>query len=412
MTQERRRFTLVSAATTVLLVATAVIVWRVLRPAEVVTPATTSYPSAVLPAPGAVGALVSAPLILDERIRVFAKKREVWSDGPAAYHYERSAYWAYRRWPAEVTGVAVVEAQRSIVVTAWSDGLLVGIEAGSGTVVWRTQGDPLAESYTGRRTGTETVYLPPGLFTSGSHVITVASSHIRAFSPLSGEELWGAPSPVTPECLGAGFTTPRQLFVLDKCGQTLNRIDAASGALLSSLPAADVEPVSCAVGHSNCSAMRVTFADTVSGWLLTHDNPIESKPLGAPGALLADQTAIVPGLESVSAIELSTGQPRWTWSPQGSGRFRLLAADATRTLILEPDGMLVSLNSVTGRLLIRTSVLLEHEPDSPYDVNMSYTSGAYLVLERTIPDASPDAKDEAYFFTNRPMLLAYWGLIG
>src|SRR5687767_2406599 len=102
----RARWATVAALGTALLVgATGVVAWRILRPAEVSTPATKSLPEVALPAPGALGVLVSAPLVIDDRIRVYAKKREVWADGPPSYHYERSAYWAYRRWPAQVTGV-------------------------------------------------------------------------------------------------------------------------------------------------------------------------------------------------------------------------------------------------------------------------------------------------------------------
>lgn len=408
----RQRFTLVGTVTVaVLLIATAVIVWRVLAPAEVVTPATTSYPSAVFPKPGAVGALVSAPLILDDRIRIYAKKREVWSDGPASYQYERSAYWSYRRWPAQITGVALVEGEQSMVVTAWSDGVLVGIETGVGTVVWRTTGDPLAKEYTGRRTGAGTVYQPPGFHESGSRIITVSEVFVRAFAPDTGLELWRVPGPAPAGCLGASFTTASQVFVLDKCANALWRIDTATGALLPSMPATAVEPVSCAVANSNCTAMRLAYGENpVTGWVLTQPDPVESKYLAYSGAALVSQTVISSGPKSVTAIDLATGQPRWKWDLPVPGPFQLLAADASRTLVLSPDGMLVSLNTADGRVLVRTSVMMDNEPELPYEVAVSYTSGAYVVLERKLAGATVAASDETYYYTNRPVLLAYANL--
>src|SRR5687767_6755704 len=107
----RARSAGLAAATAVLLVASGVVAWWLLRPAEVSTPATTSLPEVVHAPPGALGMLASAPLVIDDRIRVYAKKREVWADGPPSYHYERSAYWAYRRWPAQVTGVLAVKGE-------------------------------------------------------------------------------------------------------------------------------------------------------------------------------------------------------------------------------------------------------------------------------------------------------------
>src|SRR6478609_5471042 len=96
----RSRIAVIAGLSAMLLAAAGTTVWRVLRPSEVVTEATTSYPEATPPIPGRVGSLITAPLIVDDRLRVYAKKREVWSDGPPSYHYERSAYWSYRRWPA------------------------------------------------------------------------------------------------------------------------------------------------------------------------------------------------------------------------------------------------------------------------------------------------------------------------
>lgn len=409
----RTRRAIIAAATAVLVAAVAVIVWRVLRPSEVVTPATAAFPAQMFPGPGARGVLTSAPLILDNRLRIFAKEREVWSDGPASYHYERSAYWAYRRWPAQVTGVLLVDPPdpgRPIVVTAWSDGMLAAIDAEKGTVAWRAHGDPLAGSFTGRRTGAATVYTPPGLFISGPRVVTVSQT-IRGYQSESGEKLWEIASPIPAECRGTAFTNQAQLLVLDTCAQNVVRINTATGESLSTLPASEAEPVSCTVGHSHCAAMRLTKDDRTTGWILTDSEPPAAKLLAKPAATLAGpDIVLIPSPDSLAAVDLGTGQTLWSYRPPDPGPFRLLAADAAHTLILEPGGSMAALDSTSGALLIRTSILMKQEPKTSYAVSYVYTSGTHITLTRTNPDVPPSASDDDYFFTHRPVLLAHTGL--
>ncbi len=409
-----------------MLLATAVIVWRVLRPSEVVTQARAATPTATVesfPSPGALGALAAAPLIYDDRIRIFAKKREVWSDNPASYQYERSAHWAYRRWPAQVTGVLLMHTapdnspSHAVVVTAWTDGALVGLDAEMGTVLWRADADPLAEDYPGRRTGGIAVYQPPGLFMSGTRFVTVGEESVRAFAAETGTQLWKALNPVVPECRGTDFSTLTHLYLLDTCTDSLRRIDLASGAELAPVPATTaVEPLSCVVGHSLCTAMRTTTdAGLKRGWRLTDRDPLDSPTLSAPGSLPASATSIIvpsQASDSVSAVDPATGTPIWTWRPAGPGiTLRLLGADAVRTILLESDGNLVLLNTVTGKLLLSTTILRQNEPQRPYDVNLFYQSGAYLTLERTNPKVDPDEVDDAFYFTPRAVLLAFSGRI-
>jgi outer membrane protein assembly factor BamB len=408
----RARWAGLAAATAVLLTATGVIAWRVLRPAEVSTPATSSLPEVAHPAPGALGVLVSAPLIVDDRIRVYAKKREVWADGPPSYHYERSAYWAYRRWPAQVTGVLAMKADRPLVVTAWSDGMLVAIDTETGAIAWRVDtGDPLAEEYVGRRTGAQTVYTPPGLFAAGLAKFVTIGEQITMRSVATGQTLWTVPSPDAPECLGETFTTTGgQLLLPNTCTKTTTGLDISSGKALPSIPAEAVEPVSCRVGHSDCAAMRITADGTVTGWTLGGPSPAQLRALASPGSLYDGQNVIVPDPAAtlLSAVE-PNGQVLWTWQPAAPAPFRLLAADRTRVLVLESDSTLVSLDPATGRFKSYASALLQHEPDDPYDVTQWYVAGTYVVLERINPGEEPSAADDEYYFTHRPILIASAG---
>jgi outer membrane protein assembly factor BamB len=408
----RSKLLIVAAATVLLLAATGVIAWRVLRPTEIVTPATSAYPAPAIPGPGALGTLVSAPLILNESIRIYAKKREVWSDGPASYHYERSAYWAYRRWPAQITGVLAFQGDSPLVVTSWSDGMLVAIVAETGQVAWRAQGSVLADEYTGRRTGADTVYHPPGLLSSGARVITLNDLSISALSADTGQALWTfAPPFAQGECRGIAFTTSTRVYVHDKCADTLERLDLTTGQRLAAIPAVDeVEPLSCVVGFSECSAMRVTENDKVTGWVVDGADPEELPPLAAPGSLYTGQSVVIPSAETLSTVD-SSGTVLWTWKPAEPGPFRLLSADTTRIVVLEVDGTLVSLDPRNGRFKSYASAIMPHERDKPVDweIRTIYTSGSYLVLERINPGVPESASDDAFYYTHRPVLLASAG---
>src|SRR5439155_5691845 len=97
------------AAVAVVLAAVAGVVgYRVLAPAETLDRALQPYPPAYVANAARLGVLTSMPLIVDDRLRVYAEKRRVWADTPVNSRTELSPYWAYRRWPAEVVGVAAV----------------------------------------------------------------------------------------------------------------------------------------------------------------------------------------------------------------------------------------------------------------------------------------------------------------
>ena len=73
-------------------------------------------------------------------------------------------FWSYRRWPEQVAGVIAGDGPTGpIVVSQWSDGELVALDARTGRVAWRAAGTAPDDGYAGRRTGASTVYAPPGL---------------------------------------------------------------------------------------------------------------------------------------------------------------------------------------------------------------------------------------------------------
>jgi hypothetical protein len=401
----RLRLAVAGTVAVALAVAAGLTVWRVLRPSEVVNPAAVAYPTTIDLAPGKVGALVTTPLIIDDRLRVFAKKREVWADGPADYHYERSAYWSYRRWPAEVVGVVVAQGEQPIVVTAWSDGMLVGIDAATGNVAWRVQSDVLASEYTGRRTGANTVYVPPGLLTSGSTIISVSSKAIRGYRP-DGIEVWKRSLITDTQCHGDEFTSGEQLLVVDTCTHQLHRIRITDGSDLPTIniSAASVEPVSCETGRSQCQGFRAAG----KAWILRGTDAVESRTLATAGSALLDGIVVAPDRPDngtgLTGFEEGSGKPLWHW--QAPAPIQLLRAGSDRIFVLMTDRTLATLDHRNGADLTRSGINQVFEPASPYAVRLAYTSHRYIVLERINPGVPETADDNSYYFTNRPALIA------
>ncbi|WP_309246285.1 hypothetical protein [Verrucosispora sioxanthis] len=103
-----------------------------------------------MPDPGVTGRLPVAPLIVDGRLRVYAAPRQVYADQPVDSRSRRTPYWSFRRWPASLDAVV---ASGTTVVSRWSDGQLVAIDARTGRVAWRAAGpEPAAERVARRST--------------------------------------------------------------------------------------------------------------------------------------------------------------------------------------------------------------------------------------------------------------------
>ncbi|GHJ46399.1 hypothetical protein Cs7R123_37410 [Catellatospora sp. TT07R-123] len=415
----RTRVAITGAVCAALVAGSGLVVWRVLRPTDTVTTATRPMPKRVIPGPGALGALISAPLIVGDRIRIHAAPRQVWADGPADYKYETSALWSLRRWPAELVGIVTV-GEEPIVVSAWSDGMLVGTDARDGKTIWSVRGDVLGDGYQGRRTGAATVYDPPGLFTADGTVLTTGGNTITAYDPTTGAVRWRHE---LPACHGTAFTGATQFLVLDTCAHTLLRYSADTGAPLPPLGTSPTaaEPVSCAVGASDCLGVRVTAADGTHAWLLppaASGTEAPSIPLAAPGALITGTprapVAVVTTVNPAAVTELTshdpaTGEVRWTWRPQpGDPAPTLLPTGARdRILLVTPDHTLIAVNAESGKELSRSPLDLYYEdPAFPYTLGHVYASGHYLVLERLRPDTPADAPDTLYYPSPRPVLLA------
>ncbi len=185
-----------AAGIAVALAVGAVVAYRVFAPQEILMRPSVAYPEAVVVTDERpFSELRAAPLIVEGRLRVYAEKWRVWSDAPVGGRYEATPYWAYRRWPAQVVGVVTVTTTESpLVVSHWSDGQVVAIDARRGEIAWRAAGPDPRARYEGRRTGATTVYEPASLVTartaSGTALIVTGPGAIVALDAAEGVRRW------------------------------------------------------------------------------------------------------------------------------------------------------------------------------------------------------------------------------
>lgn len=396
------------------LVASAAIGYRVLAPAETVTPA-----RGVLPAPpadvplGVIGTLNAAPLIVADQVRIYAFHRRVWADQPVGAETRRTAHWSYRRWPAEVTGV--VEAAGAV-ITHWSDDRLVALDAATGHVRWRADAPVTELRYAGRRTGAATVWDPPGLRTGtgadGEAVLVVLGrSEIRALDPRHGRELWRFA--YAEDCRDAGLTTTDgHLLILDRCSgpQVVEFRDLITGALVDRWrpagagPTFEVVPVGCRIGRSDCPGVRTVGPESSRGWLVdAAGSPVSVASLAEPDAMLVGEVVVHPSGIGVLARHVRTGAQLWRHTgPEG---YALLAVAPGRVQLRTSAGDLVTVDPATGAE--RSRFPLTFRGDSlTWAPGLVYAVGRYLAVERLAEPVEPTASDQRYYLAAQPVILA------
>lgn len=414
------RRAVLSAFALVLLIASGFIVWRVLRPTEVVTAAVDAYPGVEETSPGPAGALISAPLIVDGRIRVYADKRQIRSDDQPAFKYEKSPFWSYRRWPEELVGVVHPQTASDgvpVIAGSWTDGQLVALDGRKGTVLWRADAEVLGAGYDGRRTGSSVVWSPTGLLTGVADqpvIVTVGDGSVSVFGSSDGRRLWTAQTPI---CLAQAFTASGALIAPDSCigPHALIRYDLASGARTEHPfrgfnDKLTVTPLGCRLGRSECGGVRMLqVPDRTAAWLITPDGFIDSPALASVTASLAGTTVVDSPLgettdtRAIVGRDPRTGASLWTFSRNSA--MRLIAATPERVLMLGSDLVLTALDPATGRIVSTDSVALKQDRD-PYAIGSVYAAGPYVAIERLKPKADATGTDDEYYYNARPVLLA------
>ncbi len=400
-----RRGTRVKIAAAVTVLALAILVtigYRVLAPSEMLTSPTVRYPGVVtITDDRPYSELRAAPLVVEGRLRVYAEKWRVWTDAPVGERYEATPYWAYRRWPAQVVGVLVAETTTGpVVVSQWSDGKLVAVDARLGKIRWKAAGPVAASRYDGRRTGATVVYEPRSLVVAKlrDRAVVVASGPggVRAFDAHDGAQLWRRDLPAG--CEPRIWTGATLVAVPDCATRAVTLVGVVDGRDRGRWVApgsAPAQPTLCALGRSECRLVAVGS----KVWLLRADGTLTSVPALEPGSVLAGDRVVYPTSTGVAARRLTDGVPLWTWNGTGE----LIAADTVGVYLLTDDRTVLGLSPVTGHLTVlgcATSL-----PNEGWRVGHVHpTDGSYLALERLTNEAA-SAPDRRYFYGPRPVAL-------
>lgn len=400
-----RRWVFAGVGVLVLLVASGAVAYRVFAPQEILTSPTVPYPEVqVITDERPFSELRAAPLVVDGRIRVYAEKYRVWSDSPVGIRYETTPYWSFRRWPAQVVGIALATTTSgTLVVTQWSDGELVAIDARRGVIAWRDTA-PIAESrgYDGRRTGASVVYAPQSLITAAaadrSVVVVTAPRQLIGFDAKTGARLWQRD--LVKECEPAAWTGAGLVAVPDCDGPTVTFYDVASGVDRGNWSSPNPEnaptPGLCEHPRTECRVVTVGYKT----WLLGVDANLTSVPDLERGAQLAGERVIYQTGIGVAARRLTDRDPLWSWQ----GRGQLISADSAGVYLLTEDRTVLALSPATGHL---AAVGCAAAPNEDWKLGHIYPAGTgtYLALERINKGAAASADDQAYYFGPRPVAL-------
>ncbi|MFI6823560.1 PQQ-binding-like beta-propeller repeat protein [Micromonospora sp. NPDC050187] len=422
--KDRRRIVVTVAALLVAGLAAAT-VYRVLAPAEVVTVARGERPPTVDPKVGPVGRFSTAPLVVDGRLRVYATTRQVWADEPVDDRQRNTPYWSYRRWPAQLSGVV---AAGTTVVSRWSDGRLVALDADTGRVAWQADAPTPQEGYTGRRTGAKTVWQPPGLYTatgSGSGtVVVVGDRQMQGTDLTSGRRLWRVD--VDPGCRAdVGTTAAGFLATLDRCAGSpvVEFRDATTGTVVErwSPPGAGTEvvvtPTGCTTARSNCGGLHIAETGSADpgaggaadedggrGWLVDARSPVAALGLDRAGTVLVGEVGVSVVDGTVVARSALTGDEVWRRGDLGPGT-TVVAAQPGRVHLLTGEKDLVTLDPTDGveRTRFRFTVGRDGTGWTP---GLGYAAGGYVGLERLRTPVDAAGDDQRYYAMAEPVVLA------
>jgi outer membrane protein assembly factor BamB len=381
----------------VVLLATGLIGYRVFAPHETLDPARSGYPAPAQATPGLYGMLLAAPLVVDDRLRVYGKADRVWADNPLDARSAESPYWVYRRWPAQLVGVAAIG---TTVVSEWSDRELVALDAVHGRIAWRAKAPAGDARYTGRRTGAATVYEPPDLYTAGRSFVVAGTSDLVAFDAGTGHRLWSRPAAPCRALFGGEDVLGCQT------ASTVDLMAAANGDTVGTLPAAgQSQPFACAIVRSGCRGVRTS----TGAWLIGPGSRLTGVPaLRSPQNWLAGDVVVqrLPdGHITGEPLSGGTGAPLWTYPASGPVEpATVIAAEPGRVHLLMSDFDLVTIDTRDGLLLSRFA-LLNNQDDHPFRPGHVYAVNRFVYIERLLVDGKPTDPDQAYYYPTPNVLL-------
>jgi outer membrane protein assembly factor BamB len=342
-----RRWALAAAVFAVL---AAVGLYRVFAPDQVATAATGDYPPAPDRPPGVVGTLPWMPLFVDSRLRVYADGRQVHADGPIDFRVQTTPYWSLRRWPARVEGIVAAGAT---VVSRWSDGTLVAVDARTGGVRWEVP-DVTAT----------------GMHTAGDLVLLVTGADVRAYRSSDGGLVWRQP---VAGCAQDSFATSAGLLAV-RCADRIRFHDTANGEERVAFDAAGpVTPLGCGAARSDCGGVRIGRR----AWLLDARTPVEAPALAATGVALSGSTAVTATGGTVVGVDARTGAQRWRRPADGS----VIGTQPGRVHVLTGSAELLTLDATTGAELSRFPFVADDRAVD-WDPGTTYAADGYVATER------------------------------
>ncbi|MET0492830.1 MAG: PQQ-binding-like beta-propeller repeat protein [Actinoplanes sp.] len=351
-------------AAVVVLAAAGLIGWRVLGPAEVLRPASGALPVAAVSPAGVTGKTAQAPLIVAGQVRVYGSKRMVRADAPVAAKTIYTPSWSFRRWPEQLSGMV---AAGTTVVTRWSDGELVALDARTGKISWRAPG-PAVGGFTGKRVGAATAWAPLGLHPAGTNVLVSGGGKLTAHAVADGSVTW-----TTSGCEG-GFVTAGGRYA---CGA--GAWDVATGAAVAGWPAGPSAPLGCDVARSGCAGLRDASGQ---GWLVGGPSAVRAPALDSPTATVAGELVLTSGAGAVTAT--SGGRELWQWA----GEAQVLGARGGSVVLLGADDRLILLNAVTGAEENAFPLYVSDERVAEWKPGLWQVTDGFVAIERLDPDDS------------------------
>ncbi|MFI5905923.1 PQQ-binding-like beta-propeller repeat protein [Dactylosporangium sp. NPDC051541] len=437
------RFVLTGLLVLVVIAAMGITAYRTLKPAETVSRADKPVPSAEPIKAIQYSELAEAPLIVEGRLRVYAEQWRVFADTPVTAQRMMTPHWSYRRWPAEVVSIVEVEKPASgvgmsVVVTKWSDGDIVALDAEKGDIVWQAKIDPApGESYQGRRTGSKTMWSPEDLFVSASVVdkqpivIATGKDVAEGIDPVNGTVKWTKSFTAEPGCRTTDWTGPDTYYTKNTCTKpaTLEIWDAATGVAVGTWrpPGASIgtdavsnwfiEPSSCDLGRSGCVMFKaaatgegvVTYTDAVSGlgtitasyWSLAPDRTVKPEPVADKDTVIAVGDVVAQQVTGgyIWAYSRSSGQRLWMSEVNG----RLIGGDPRNFYLVNNEYQLLVLNRETGA--VTSSTELRIRPADRFVYSMYYLHAGYLVIERLQTTKDSEIDDKYYFSQDTVVLV-------
>jgi outer membrane protein assembly factor BamB len=355
--------------------------WRVLAPAEVLATAKTPYPEIPRDAPGVTGQLSLAPLIVDRRMRVYAAERQIRADSPVDGKTVYTPRWSLRRWPQQLSGVVAVG---STVVSRWSDGQLIAIDARTGQIAWRADG-PAGPPYEGHRNGSATLWSPPGLHVERETVVVSSGGSLAAYEVATGARRWAV---TVPHGCGDGFTTAGGQYVC-----ATGAYDVATGAAVSSWPAGPFTALGCRTAGSDCAALRDGSAH---GWVTDGPAARRLADLDRPGSTIAAGVVFYPDGDLLRSVTPAHDYPAG----------RVLGVSDGHVVILRTTNVLSEIDPRTGVPTAEMVVRLLATQQTDFALGGYQVTDGYAAIERLREKRPADPDKPDYYFANDAVIVA------